>query len=326
MKQWIASEFGAIADVLQCVAAQPLENPAAGIMTLKVLAAGVGLPDALMVKGQYPLVLQSPASPGQEVVGIVEEVGEGVSFSIGDRVMGTSLFTKASGSFAQYCYASSRMATKVPESMSDEDAAGFVMRLQTAHVGLVQRCNLKAGETLLVLGGAGSSGSGAIQLGKALGANVVATVSSQEKAEFCYSLGADSVINYRQGPIADQVKKVAGSVDVVFDPVGGDAFTEATKCIGLHGRIALIGFSSGSWPQINPVDMVKKSYSVIGAFLGCCSAQEVETAYRDLLSFYEQGFLRTPIASVYPFSQVPDAIKAIEEQNTLGKLIVSVSN
>ena len=227
MKSWTAQEFGRIDDVLKLVDVPEPAPPPPGCMTVNVLAAGVGLPDVLMTMGTYPLVTRPPVSPGQEVVGIVTAVAEGVPYAVGDRVLATSLFSHNSGGFSQQCYVATELASKVPAGMPDEQAAGFIIPYQTAHCALVQRCQIQAGESLLVLGASGSSGSAAIQLGKALGATVIAVAGGEQKSAFCQSIGADHVVDYRKGPIAEQVRERVGSVDIIFDPGGGGVFQDA---------------------------------------------------------------------------------------------------
>lgn len=325
MKKWMANEFGAIDTVLKLQEVDALGNPPTGHLKLKVLCAGVGLPDVLMVKGGYPLVPKPPVSPGQEVVGVVIDTGGCEGFSVGDRIMALSTFAQGAGSFAEYCFAGEHLAAKVPEAMSSEEAAGFLMPFQTAHAALVQRANVRAGETLLVLGGAGGCGSGAIQLGKALGAKVIATAGGKEKVEFCYSLGADHVVDYRQGSLSEQVLAYTPQgVDVIFDAVGGDAYAEAIKCIALHGRVALVGYGSGRWPELDPLDMALRSYTAMGVFLLRSTRREVLQAYEQLFDWYVGGAIKVPIDTVYPFEDVLQALYRVQTDR-LGKLIIKVS-
>jgi NADPH2:quinone reductase len=241
-------------------------------------------------------------------------------------VIATSLFAQDSGGFSEYCHASVELASKVPEGMPDEQAAGFIIPFQTAHAALVQRMQLQAGETLLVLGATGSSGSAAVLLGKALGAKVIAVAGGEEKSAFCKTLGADAVVDYRQGSIAEQVRQHVDAVDVIFDAVGGASYDDAVQTIALHGRVGLIGFSSGSWAKLDPKDMVMRSYSAVGIFLGCCSPQEIAGAYSDLFGLYQQGKIRVPVDKVYSFDEVPLALTAVAASRLLGKHLVRVSH
>lgn len=323
MKTWRADSFGDPADVLH-LQEIAIPEPREKFMVVRVLAIGVGLPDVLMLKGVYPLVKSPPVSPGQELVGEVVAVASGSKFAIGDRVMGTSNFPQAQGAFSEYCAMPEGGACLAPAALSNEQAAGFVIPFKTAYVGLVLRCALKAGETLLVLGGAGSSGQAAIQLGKCLGATVIAVAGSQDKLNFCKEMGADHAISYRDGDIASTVNQLTNGkgVDVVFDPVGGKTSEQTANCIARHGRIGLVGFASGIWPTFEPVDMVMKNYSAVGVFAGNISSAETKACFEMLCAYAEQGKLVTPVAQVFNFEDVPLALAIMQNHPPSGKLIV----
>lgn len=325
MQSWRADSFGAPADVLR-LQAIAVPEPSERKMVVRVLAIGVGLPDVLMLKGIYPLVKTPPVSPGQELIGEVVAVASNSKFAIGDRVMGISNFPHAQGAFSEYCVMPEGSACIAPSALSDEQAAGFVIPFKTAFVGLVIRCALKAGETLLVLGGAGSSGQAAIQLGKCLGATVIAVASSQDKLNFCRTMGADHAINYKNGDIAEQVNALTKDkgVDVVFDPVGGAISEQTVNCIARHARIGLVGFASGTWPTFKPIDMVLKNFSSVGVFAGNISTAESQACFHALCNYAQQGNLITPIAQVFNFEEVPLALAMMEKEPPSGKLIVRV--
>lgn len=326
MKAWRAEEFGEALDVLNLV---DMELPEVDDDTveIKVSATGVGLPDPLMLAGNYPAVSVPPVTPGQEVVGTITKAGANSKFKVGDRVMATTKFAQGSGGFAEYCHSRTSSVMPIPEGMSDEEAAGFFIPYHTGYVGLIQRGELKAGESLLVLGGAGSSGSAAIMIGKAVGATVIATASSEEKAEFCRSLGADHVINYREGPIHKGVSEILGraGVNVVYDPVGGTAYEQSTKCIAQHGRIILIGYGSGEWAKVDALHAVLRSYSIIGAFAGARTEEETRAHHAHMLEWAEAGKIHVPIDKVFPFDQVPQAIDRVSKGEMLGKVIVKAA-
>jgi len=325
MKTWRADSFGEPADVL-CLQEIAIPEPSDRYMVVRVLVAGVGLPDVLMLKGIYPLVKTPPVSPGQELVGEVVAVASGSKFSVGDRVMGTSNFPQAQGAFSEYCVMPEGGACLAPAVLSNEQAAGFIIPFKTAYVGLVLRCALKAGETLLVLGGSGSSGQAAIQLGKCLGATVIAVASSQDKLDFCKAMGADHVISYRDGNMAAAVSGLTNGkgVDVVFDPVGGKTSEQTTNCIARHGRIGLVGFASGSWPTFQPVDMVMKNYSAVGVFAGNISSAETRACFETLGAYADQGKLVTPVAQVFDFENVPTALELMEKAPPSGKFVIKI--
>nr|WP_280520474.1 NADPH:quinone oxidoreductase family protein [Phaeobacter sp. J2-8] len=326
MQTWKAEAFGPVEQVLERVDAPDLAPPPADCVTVKVLAAAVGMPDVLMTKGEYPFVQTPPVSAGSEVVGIVTEVAEGVEFAVGDKVMGLTLFMGGSGGFSEYCYMSTKMLmTKVPTGMPDEQAAGFVVAYLTAHTGLVQRTKLLAGETLLVLGASGGTGSTAVQLGKALGATVVAVAGGPEKVAFCKSLGADHVVDYRAGSISEQVTDLVGTVDVIYDPVGGAAGEDALKSIGLGGRLALIGYGSGAWTKLDAGDMTARGYSAMGVLPLHSTAEELDVAYRQLSDLYQKGKISVPVDKIYEFDAVREAMIAVSKSQMLGKHIVRVS-
>lgn len=325
MKAWRAERFGEAVDVLARVEA-PIPRPSGSEIQVKVSAAGVGLPDVLMLRGVYPAVATPPVTPGQEVVGVVSEAGPDARVAVGQRVMTSTLFARGAGGFAEYALASGDHALPVPANFSDEEGAGFYVAYHTGYVGLVQRGQLREGETLLVLGGAGSSGSAAIMLGKALGARVIATASNAEKAAFCASLGADHVVNYHDQPIHRAVREITGGVgaNVVYDPVGGSAYDSATKCIAQHGRIVMIGYGSGSWPKIDPLHAVLKSYSLVGAFAGARTAAETHAQHAHLVEMAEAGKIRVPIDTVFDFDQTPQAIDRLAKGEMLGKVVVKI--
>ena len=326
MKTWRAEEFGDPQAVLKQVEVET-PKPGPGEVAVRVAACGVGLPDLLMLRGSYPLVREPPVSPGQEVVGTVVEAGEGGAFAVGDRVMTTTQFAHGHGGFSEVCLSNSwSVASLVPEALSDEQAAGFLIPFHTAHVGLVHRAQLECGETLLVLGAAGSSGSAAIQLGKAVGATVVAAAGSSEKAKFCLSQGADHAINYREQSVPDTVNEITGGTgaNVIFDPVGGKAFEGATGCVAQDGRMVLIGFASGSWPELSAAHLVQRSYSVLGAFVAARTEEQVAQAKADLVRFVEAGAIKPPIDHVFEFDEVPALMQRLADGRTNGKLVLRV--
>ena len=323
MKYWQADVFGEAKSVLN-LRERDLEPPAAGMVELRVEATGVGLPDVLMTRGNYPAVRKPPVTPGQEIAGVVTRVGPGCSVKVGDTLISSTRFAEGHGGFAEYCVVHEAATLRRPKGMSPESAAGFWVPFHTGYVGVIQRGQLKAGESLLVLGGAGSSGSAAIQLGKAVGATVIATVSSEEKVAFCKSLGADHVINYRNVPIHEGVQQIFGrkGVDMIYDPVGGTAYDQAVKCIARHGRVILIGYSSGTWARIDPLNAVLRSYSLVGAFPGARSLEETRSQHETLCQMAEAGTIHTPIDQVFPFEQTPDAIARVATNDAVGKVIV----
>jgi NADPH:quinone reductase len=292
-----------------------------------VRAAGVGLPDLLLCRGSYPLTPPLPFTPGQELVGEVIARGEGTATPLGSRVMAVSGFTSGCGSFAEECLALDDFALPVPDEMSDAEAAGFVIPFHTAWVGLVRRGALRAGESLLVLGAAGSSGSAAVQLGKALGAVVLATGRGADKVAFCKRLGADHVVDRATDDLVAVVHEATGGrgVDVVYDPVGGEAFQTATRAVAHEGRILAVGFASGTWGKVSTPHLVARSYSVVGVIPSGYDRAFRESAHAALLDFWRSGRLRVPIHRRFAFSDVPDALAEVARGDVLGKVIIDVA-
>ncbi|MEZ4291960.1 MAG: CoA transferase [Myxococcota bacterium] len=250
MRAWQTVRAGAPKEALALCADAPEPVPYPGTVLLEVHAAGLGLPDALMCQGSYAMTPKLPFTQGQEVVGRVIGWGDGVeNRRVGDRVMAVTSFFTGHGSVAERCLALDDFCLPVPEGMTDAEGAAFLIPYHTAFIGLVTRGKLEPGETLLVLGGAGGTGSAAIEVGRALGARVIATVGGPEKIEHCRALGADLVIDRRAQDIAESVLAATDGrgADCVYDPVGGEAFQRATRCVAHEGRILAIGFASGSW-------------------------------------------------------------------------------
>jgi NADPH2:quinone reductase len=214
----------------------------------------------------------------------------------------------------------------VPDGMSDAECAGFLIPFHTAYIALVRRGKLEAGETLLVIGGAGGTGQAAMQVGKALGARVIATAGGPEKAEFCRSLGADHVVDYRSQDIAEGVNAATDGrgADVIYDPVGGEAFASAMQCIADEGRILAIGFASGSWGKVDTAHLVYNNYSVLGVIPSNYDRAFKEHAQERLLGWWREGKLRPRIDELIPFEALPDALERLIAGGVMGKLALAV--
>ena len=222
MQAWQVTGTGEPADVLHLVDVD-VPEPGPGQARIRVTAAGIGLPDVLMCRGTYPLTPPLPFIPGQEATGTVTAVGKGVDLAIGAPVMGVTVFYEGSGSFADECLVLAESAFAVPPGLANAEAAGFWIPHLTGWIGLVDRGRITPGDWLAVLGAAGGSGAAAVQLGCALGARVIATVSDEERAAFCRSLGAEATVIHRDRPVAPALRELTGGrgVDLVYDPVGG---------------------------------------------------------------------------------------------------------
>ena len=303
-----------------------LPEPGPGQVRVRVAAAGLGLPDLLMCRGTYPLTPALPFTPGQELVGTVTAVGEGAPVGAGERVLGVSLFFAGHGGFAEEALLVGDFALPAPDALSDEQAAGFAIPFHTAYVGLVRRGRLQAGETLLVLGGSGGTGSAAIQLGRALGARVLATASGEQNAAFCRELGAEVVIDRRHEDIARAVNEATEGrgADAIYDPVGGDAFVAATRCIAHEGRLLTVGFASGRWADPSSADLTYRNYSVVGVIPSRYDREFRLAAHRELLSLHAQGAIRVPVSRADPFAELPAALEALAAGAVRGKAVLKL--
>ncbi|MGW4124823.1 NADPH:quinone oxidoreductase family protein [Nocardia sp. NPDC004711] len=294
---------------------------------ISVAATGVGLPDLLMTRGGYPLVAKPPISPGQEVVGIVVDAGARSRFKPGDRVLALTQYAEGWGGFSDCCLAYDYRVCPAPDMLSDEEAAGFFIPFRTAYGALVHRGKVQAGETLLVLGGTGSSGATAIQVGKALGAHTIAVASGPAGTRFCRELGADAVIDRKQVPIDEGVKAVLGetTVDAIFDPVGGAASETAVKLLAPHGRMMVVGYASGSWHQPDPVRTALSNHTIVGVFAGAMGPVRDQATFEALGRMAADGSVRAPISRTWSFDEVPAAIASLELDPRPGKMIVKLN-
>lgn len=258
---------------------------------VRVKAAGLNFPDTLIIEGKYQLKPTMPFSPGGEMSGEVMEVGEKVTrFKPGDRVAGLTGY----GAFAEEVIVPEQNILPIPESMSDEKAAAFSMVYGTSYYALKQRANIQPGETLLVLGASGGVGLATIELGKAMGAKVIAAASTAEKLAVAKEAGADELINYTEEPLKEAVKKLTNSngVDVVYDPVGGEYTEQALRAMAWNGRHLIIGFAAGDIPKIPANLALLKGCSVIGVFWGSFTQREPENSAKnmmELLQMYSEG-------------------------------------
>ncbi|MBM4266825.1 MAG: NADPH:quinone oxidoreductase family protein [Deltaproteobacteria bacterium] len=324
MRAWQVRRAGEPDRALDRAEVEP-PRPAAGQLRIRVRAAALGLPDLLMCRGSYPLTPALPFTPGQEAVGEVVEAGEGARVPVGARVMAVAAFHFRYGSLAEECLALDDFALAVPEGMSNAEAAGFVIPFHTAWLGLLRRGALRSGETLVVLGAAGGTGSAALQLGKSIGARVIAVARGADKIEFCRSLGADATVDYRAGDLAAGLREATGGrgADVVYDPVGGEAFEAASRCMAPEGRMLLIGFASGRFGAPSPARMVTGNYSVVGVLPSFESRAAREAAHEDLLARWRRREIRVPVHRVYAFEDVPLALADLAAGHVRGKAVIA---
>lgn len=325
MKAWVANEFGKPSEVLKLIDKEiPVPGPNEAL--LRVLATNIGLPDRMMLEGRYFLVPKPPVHPGQEVVGIVEAVGIDYPFPVGSRVIGGTNFMTGSGGLAEYCLSPANGSILAPSYMSDEQAASFLGTFHVAYVGIVNRARALHGETLLVLGGSGGTGSAAIQLGKALGLHVIATARDEKKSKFCRSLGADHVINLSIDSLVEKVHEQTDGkgADIVYDTVGSALTDKALDAIAIGGRYVLIGFAGGdSFPIIEPFKILTRGISLTGALHSVRTEKERSEAIEVLNRFYNEQKISVPIDHVVSFDEVPEALELLGGRVS-GKLIVRI--
>lgn len=321
MRAWQVRRHGEPREVLELVDVPP-PAPEPGQLRIEVRAVALGLPDAFMCRGVYPLTPALPFTPGQEVAGIVVEC-DVPDFAPGARVMGVTRFTDGHGGFAEETLLDAHDAFAVPDSMSDVDAAAFRIGYPTAWIGLVRRGALAAGESVLVLGAAGGSGAAAVQVAHALGARVLAVAAGQDKCAHCRDLGADVVIDRRTADVADAVHDATGGqgVDLVFDPVGGDAGEAAQACLARGGRYLLVGFASGRWPSIDAARLVGRNASAVGVYVGAYSRAEHEEDHAAMLDLVAQGRLRSCVTSTVGFEEIPAALQVLADGAAIGKTV-----
>jgi NADPH2:quinone reductase len=301
-------------------------TPGPGELRIRVRAAAVGLPDALMCRGTYAFRPQLPFVPGQEVCGVVDAVGDDVDIAIGARVMAVTNFYDGRGGFAEATIARADTAYRVPDPMSDVDAAAFRIGFSTAWIGLVRRGGLQRGDTLLVLGAAGGSGAAAVQLGHALGARVIAVAAGEERLAFCERIGGEVLVDRSTQDVPAAVLEATEGrgVDLVYDPVGGAPARAVVPTLARGGRLLAVGFASGSWPEIDAHQLVLANASLVGVYAGGYTRHENDADHEALLTLAADGRL-TGLAAEVPFEDVPATVAAVDASAVTGKLVVRMS-
>ncbi|NCW18807.1 MAG: NADPH:quinone oxidoreductase family protein, partial [Betaproteobacteria bacterium] len=302
----------------------PSPEPGPGQIRVDVHAAGVNFPDSLIIRNLYQFKPELPFSPGGEIAGVISALGEGVEgLRVGDAVMALC----GHGGFAQQALVEAAKAVRIPAGVAMDMAASFTMVYATSYHGLADRAQLKAGESLLVLGAAGGVGLAAVEIGKALGARVIAAASSDEKLEVCRAHGADACINYSRDDLREQIKHLTAGqgVDVVYDPVGGQLAEPAFRSMAWRGRFLVIGFALGQIPSL-PLNLaLLKGASIVGVFWGAYVAREPSGFQDDmaqLLSWVREGKLKPRISARYSLDDAPKAIRALMDRSAIGKLVV----
>jgi NADPH:quinone reductase len=294
---------------------------------VQIYSASLNFPDGLQIQGKYQFQPPMPFTPGSEVGGIITSVGAGIrGFAVGDRVMATP----GIGGLAEQVAVKADGLRKIPDSMDFKTAAGFAMIYTTSYYALKQRAHLQAGETLLVLGASGGVGLAAVELGKLMGAKVIAAASSDEKLDFVNRLNPDALLNYGDGELKERVKELTGGTgaDVIYDPVGGDLFDQSCRCINWNGRLLVVGFTSGRIPQYKANLALLKGSSMVGVFLGRFRKEEpaeYEKNFAELLEMYDAGKLTPIVTESFAMTDFVDAFNVFTERKVMGKVTLEIN-
>ena len=307
---------------------EDIPSPKVGPKDVRVAvhAAGVNFPDTLIIAGKYQFKPPFPFTPGMEVGGVVLEVGAEVTVAkVGDRVMASG----GSGAFAEEMVAPQQSVYRIPDNMDFASAAAFPVTYGTTYHALIDRGHLKAGEWLLVHGAGGGVGITAVEMGKLLGAKVIATAGSAEKLAVAKQYGADHLINYTTEKVRDRVKEITGDkgADVIYDPVGGDIFDESLRCIAWEGRLLVIGFAAGRIPSAPANLILLKGCEVVGVFWGSFAARNPDISrknFETMLKWSAEGKLKPYVSARFPLDKVPDAMNALLARKVAGKAVITV--
>ncbi|KXI27791.1 NADPH:quinone oxidoreductase family protein [Paraglaciecola hydrolytica] len=320
MKAIVCNEFAPVEQLTFIDVPDP--QPKKGEVVIDIKACGVNFPDGLLVQGLYQLKPPRPFIPGGEVAGVISQLGEGVShLKIGMRVIALCML----GGYAQKVACPATHVLPIPDAIPDDEAAALVTAHATAHHALKQRAQIKPGETLLVTGAAGGTGLAAVQIGKLMGAKVIAVCSTQEKLDVAKANGADILINYSDTDLKTAIKEVTNGkgVDVVYECVGGNTFHACSRSMAWNGRLLVVGFAGGTIPEL-PVNLcLVKGYSVVGVFWGSFTQHQPKDFadnMHELLMWYVQDKVKVNIDEVVPLEQAKDALNKVMGRKVKGKI------
>jgi len=321
MRALMCKEHGPAEKLVIEEVADPSAGP--GEVVIDIKAAGLNFPDVLTIQGLYQAKNTFPFTPGVEASGVISSVGEGVSsVALGDRVIASMM----GGAFAEKAVASAHTVVAMPDSMGFPTGAGLTTTYSTSYHALKQRANLQSGETLLVLGAAGGVGLSAVELGRLMGAHVIAAASTDEKLETTRAFGADACINYTKEDLKTRVKELTGKkgADVVYDPVGGDYCEQALRATNWDGRYLVIGFASGNIPRI-PLNLpLLKGSHIVGVFWGAWAARNPQghrKNFGELLDLFVEGRIKPLVSETYALDNYLDAFNCLTERRAKGKVI-----
>jgi NADPH2:quinone reductase len=324
MRAWRVESYGEPATALRQAETPPPE-PGPRQLRVRVLAAPANFPDVLLCRGEYQVRPDLPFTPGVEACGEVVAVGSEVAgLAVGDRVVGSCVLPH--GSFATEALMESAVTFPAPAGLDDAEASGFVIAYQTGWFALHERARLQPGETLLVHAAAGGVGTAAVQLGKAAGARVVAVVGGAAKAEVARRCGADVVVDRHTDDVVAVVKEVTGGrgADVVFDPVGGDAYAQSAKSVAFEGRIVVVGFASGTMPSPPLGHALVKNYAILGLHWGLYAQVDparVRAAHEQLVRLVAEGAVAPVVGERVPFDGLAQGVQRLADGVTVGRVV-----
>ncbi|MDB9971846.1 NADPH:quinone oxidoreductase family protein [Alphaproteobacteria bacterium] len=324
MKALVCKEFGPAKNLKVEEMNEPIPN--SDEVCIKVHAAGVNFPDILMVEGKYQVKPAFPFAPGAEAAGEIISIGENITkYKIGQRVIAMT----GHGAFAEIVKASEKKIIPLNDNVDFETASILPMVYGTSAHALIQRGKLKKGETLLVHGAAGGVGLAAVEIGKAMGARVIATASTDEKCQVAREHGADETINYSNGQFKEIVKSMTDGkgADVIYDPVGGDVFDQSLRCIAWEGRLLVVGFTSGRIPSAPANLALLKSCDIVGVFWGAFVERTPHINlenFEKLYKWIDEGFIKPRISMKVSLENTLDAMQAIADRKIIGKAIVKI--
>lgn len=324
MKAVLCESFGPAENLtLADIEAPQLQR---GHVIVEIRACALNFPDVLMIEGKYQSLPPFPFTPGGEFAGVVSEVADDVqNWQMGDEVFGAC----GHGAMAEHICVSAKSLRAKPQSMGFAQASGISTTYGTSYYALKQRANLQAGETLLVLGAAGGVGLAAVELGKAMGARVIAAASSPEKLQVAQQAGADDLIDYSDGELKEKVKTLTEGkgADVIYDPVGGPMFDQCMRCINWGGRVLIVGFVGGDIPKVPTNLILLKSCQVVGVFYGAFSGRfpaENQQNFVEIIDMFNSGNLKALVGGEYALEDYVDALNCLSQRRAVGKIVVNI--
>jgi NADPH2:quinone reductase len=330
LKALLVREHGPIESLTLSDAPDPVPKP--GEVVVDVRAASINFPDLLVIGGTYQKLPARPFSPGKDLAGVVSAIGEGVTMcKVGDRVTAQIEY----GAYAEKCAVRELNCHVIPDSMTFADAAAMGLTYLTAHFSLCERARYQPGEVVLVNGAAGGVGVAAVQIAKALGAIVIASVSSEEKAALATRNGADHIVRTDVDDIRESFRKQVfdavgkRGVDIIVDPVGGDVFDASFRTIAWSGRVVIVGFAEGRIPQIKAGILLVKNISLIGLQWSDYRDREphkVRAVQKELFRMYEEGRLKPHIMATYPIAEHQKALATVRDRKVVGKVVLTMGN